>query len=233
MPRLVNRQLQIPNGLTFYLPAVKWKARPGSSFDTIARELLKVIKANPALAKQHQWPNEIRGVEDWVDLYNATVCQKMGWNKYIQEEEAGWVPKSPAPHQQAVLASLRNAAATAKELVRGAQTLMEWDDSGEPPVPAAQALKRAQVCCACPLNDPSDLTAWFTVPAAELIKRRVQKFQSRQLTTERDEDLHLCTACHCPLKLKVHIPIAWITKRLSPDQRAKLHPTCWITRESS
>lgn len=220
--------------MKFYLPEVKWRARPGSSFDTIARELHRVIKGNAFLAAKHKWPTDIRGVEDWVDLYNAVVCQKMGWTKYITEDDGGpSVPKSPAPHQRATLASLRNAAARARELVAGAKTLLEWDDSGEPPVPPEQALSRARVCAACPLNDPSDLTAWFTVPAAELIQRRVERFAARKLVTPQDEHLNLCTACHCPLKLKVHIPLAWITKRLSPEQKEKLKggKNCWILSE--
>lgn len=234
MPRLKNRQLSIPGGLSFYLPEIKWRSRPNSSFDTIARELFRAIQSNPAQAAKNQWPTDIRGVEEWVDLYNATVCAKMGWVKYIQEEGMGSVPKATAPHQQATLASLRNAAVLAKELVAGAKTLMEWDESGEPPVTPEKALARAQVCCQCPLNDPSSLTSWFTVPAAELIQRRVERFQARKLTTPRDEYLHLCTACHCPLKLKVHIPIDWITKRLSNEQKERLKAgrNCWIIAEA-
>lgn len=234
-PRLRNRQLQIPNGLTFYLPELKWRSPGGASFQGIVNALAKVIAANPYLAQKNQWPTDSRGIEDWVDTYNATICARMGWVNYIQEDAGGTtIPKTSAPHQQATLQSLRNAAVAAKALVAGAKTLNEYLDSGEPPVPADLAHRRAVVCSACPLNEEGDFTKWFTVPAAELIKRQIEKASSRQLTTPRDDDLHLCTACHCPLRLKIHIPIDWIIKRLSPEQTQKLHQgkSCWILQES-
>ena len=54
------------------------------------------------------------------------------------------------------------------------------------------------------------------------------------MSTIYDEKLHLCSACACPLKLKVHVPISWITKRLTPEQmeRLKEAPACWIPHEA-
>jgi len=84
------------------------------------------------------------------------------------------------------------------------------------------------------LNGQGDFTQWFTVPAAELIRRRVEKAQGRGLTTPRDDMLNLCLACHCPLKLKVHVPIKWIDRVLSAEQKEKLKggKDCWILAES-
>lgn len=100
-------------------------------------------------------------------------------------------------------------------------------------VPAETSASRAEVCAKCPLNSPEDLTKWFTVPAAELIKRRIERAQSRRLTTPKDDLLHLCTACHCPLKLKCHVPIQWIAKRLTDEQKERLKggKDCWIISE--
>lgn len=234
MLRLKDRQKQIPNGMKFYLPEAKWSA-PGNfpSFNIICDGLQRVVAANPFLAQKHQWPTDRKGIEDWVDFYNATLCARMGWEDYIVTDTGGSAPKSSPHHQQETLQNLRAAAAAAKQLVAGAKSLLEWDDSGEPPVAPELSTHRAIVCSHCPKNDASDLTRWFTVPAAELIRRRMERASARKLTTPRDDQLHLCTACHCPLRLKVHIPIAWITKRLAPDQKEKLKEgkDCWILAE--
>jgi hypothetical protein len=230
MPRLKNRQLQIPGGLVFYLPVVKWKAPKGASFNVICDGLERVIRGNPKLAEKHKWPTDRQSIEDWVDHFNAVACLRMGWDAYIVTGTNPTVPKSSPRHLQETLQSLSAAAVAAKELVAGARTLMEWIDSKEPAVPAEESLRRATICSQCPQNQAGDWTKWFTVPAAEIIKRQVEKLHSRQLSTPRDDDLHLCVACHCPLKVKVHTPIAWIKKRLSPGQLGRLRQgrNCWI-----
>lgn len=232
MLRLKDRNRSIPNGYVFYLPEAKWSAPKNfPSFTVVCNALEQVIKANSYLAARHKWPTDRNGIEDWVDMYNATVCARMGWDDYIVSDTGGSAPKASPLHQQQTLQSLRSAAALAKELVAGARSLMEWEDSGEPPVGQDLSTHRAIVCSGCPLNEKGDYTRWFTVPAAELIKRRVEKAQKRGLSTARDELLHVCTACHCPLKLKVHIPLGWIVKRLTPEQKARLDPKCWIPAE--
>jgi hypothetical protein len=229
MLRLKDRQKSVPNGYSFYLPELKWSAPKNfPSFTVVCNALEAVVRANPYQAGVNRWPTDRKGIEDWVDLYNATICSRMGWDDYIVTDTGGSVPKAQPPHQQATLQSLRNAVVASKELIAGAKTLMEWEDSGEPPVTPEAALSRAIICTDCPRNDQGGFETWFTVPAAELIRRRVEKSQQRGLTTPRDELLHTCTACHCPLKLKVHVPIEWITKRLSPEQKSRLDPRCWI-----
>lgn len=233
MPRLKSRQKFIPNGFQFYIPQLKWSPPPYSSFEVICRSVEALIAANPTLAAQHKWPTNILGIADWVDTYNATLCLRMGWTDYVEPDAGPSAPKSLAPHQQESLRNLAVAAARARELVAGAKTLTEWIDSGEPPVAEELSTHRAIVCSKCPKNEPGDWTKWFTVPASELIKRQVEKASARKLTTPRDDQLNLCTACHCPLKLKVHVPIGWIAKRLTEPQKAGLREgkDCWIISE--
>lgn len=235
MPRLKSRQHFIPNGFQFYLPELKWQAPRMASFQVICDSLQRVIEANPALAQKHGWPRTRPGVEDWVDLFNATVCLRMGWNDYLLTEGGGdSIPKSRPPHQTLSLENLRAAAVKAKELVAGAKTLTEWIDSGEPPVPPEQSLARAQTCAVCPLNQAGDFTKWFTIPASELIKAQISRMAERKLSTPSDDRLNLCIACHCPLKLKVHIPIGWVIAKLSAEQKERLKggKDCWILREA-
>jgi hypothetical protein len=235
MLKLKDRQKSIPNGLRFYLPEIKWHA-PGNfpSFTRVCDGLQTAIEGNPFIAQKNKWPKDRKGVEDWVDLYNATLCARMGWDDYIVTDTATTIPKASPLHQRETLRSLAAAAAEAKELVAGAKSLTEWIDSGDPAVSAELSTHRAIICTSCPKNEAGDWTRWFTVPASELIRRQVAKAQARNLTTPRDELLHTCIACHCPLKLKVHVPIEWITKRLTDDQKAKLKEAtaCWILDES-
>ncbi len=232
--RLKNRQLQIPGGMGFYLPQLKWNAPKGASFNVICDAVEAVVRGNAYLAQQHQWPSGRRDIEEWVDTYNAGVCARMGWMDYVTLGGGSvTLPKSNPRHLQETLQSLGAAAAAAKELVRGARTLVEWIDSGEGGVPPELSTHRAIICAQCPKNEKGDWTRWFTVPAAEMIKRQVERLTQRQLSTPRDDDLHLCTACHCPLKVKVHVPIAWIKKRFGPEVMAKLKEgkDCWILSE--
>lgn len=226
--------MSIPNGYKFYLPELKWSA-PGNfpSFTVVANALEEVIKANPHLAQKHQWPTDRAGIENWVDAYNAALCAQMGWNDYITQGESHSFPKSQPPQQN--LQSLAAAAAMAKELIAGAKSLSDWEDSHDPAVPRDLAQSRAAICVACPKNEAGDWTRWFTAGAAELIRRKVEKAQARSLSTIHDERLHLCSACHCPLKLKVHVPINWIVKRLSNQTRSKLleAPACWVLKEEA
>lgn len=235
MLKLKSRQKFIPNGFRFYLPEVKWSAPAGQSFNLISQGLFRVVQANPALAEKNHWPTTLQGCEDWVDFYNATVCYKQGWKDYIITDEGAAAPKFPAPHQQASLSGIRAVAEKAKKLVRGARTLEEYVMSNEPAVAPEVSTLRAQVCAACPKNQQGDWTEWFTIPAAEIIKRMLNRFQARKLSTPSDDRLNCCTVCWCPMKLKVHIPITWIVKHQDPEEAQELAavPGCWIPKEAS
>ena len=234
MARLNNRSMQIPNGLTFYVPELNWRPRQFSSFNGIVDAVYHLILGNPSL--QGKYPTDRTAVEDMVDEFNANICAQNGWTEYIgRPEQAAPIPKGSPQRQQILLQSLRNAAAKAKELVAGAKSLKEWVDSGEPAVPPEQSASRAATCADCPLNEQGDLTKWFTVPAAELIKKQLETLHERKLSTPSDDKISLCSACSCPLKLKVHTPIGWVLKALSDEAKARLKggKNCWILSEAS
>jgi hypothetical protein len=233
MARLNNRNMQIPNGLTFYVPELNWRPRQFSSFDGIVDALYHLILANPPL--QAKYPTDKTAVADMVDEYNAAICAQNGWSEYIgRPQQDAPIPKGSPQRQQALLQNLRSAAAKAKELVAGAKALGEWVDSGEPAVPSEQSASRAAICADCPQNEMGDFTKWFTVPAAELIRKRLEVLHSRQLSTPDDERINICSACSCPSRLKVHTPIAYIVKSLSAEQRERLKQgkNCWILSEA-
>jgi hypothetical protein len=233
MPKLLSRQRFVPNGFRYYEPAIKWQAPKNVSFDQVVTGLIRARQANPGLAKIHKWPTDYATVADQVDEFNARVCEANGWTEYITSAGGYSIPKTMPHDPLKALQSLKNAAERAKELVRGAKTLLAFLDSGDKPVSPELAEHRAIICTQCPKNEAGDFTRWFTAPAAELIKRQVEKSQAMSLTTPRDAQLNLCTACHCPLKLKVHVPIQWIAKGLTEQQIVTLKngKDCWIIAE--
>ena len=89
---------------------------------------------------------------------------------------------------------------------------------------------RAAICATCPRNDGGDFTAYFTKPIADRIRTQLEIRGDLQLRTSHDEKLTVCSACDCPLKLKVWVPIEHIMLHTADDVRAKLDPRCWILK---
>ena len=231
MARLNNRAIQIPFGLKFYQPETRFNSRQGS-FNNIVDQVVAMRKANPALVAKHNWSTEWDIVADEVDAFNAAICERMGWNNFISQPGAGVAPTpkfkalSPLAEKQ-----LSAAAEKVKKVWQGVKTLNDWIDSQLPPVETALSQHRAEVCVACPLNGRGGLEEWFTKPAAAAIKLQLSKLASRKLATTVDDKLNVCTACLCPLKLKVHTPLPFITEHLSASTKAELDKKCWILEE--
>jgi hypothetical protein len=95
MIRLKNRNVQIPNGLGFYLPATGWSPRKGSSFQGVADSLFVHLQANPAVVAKLGWKLDRNEIADRVDQFNAQVCEANGWTDYIYTVAAGGQPGRP------------------------------------------------------------------------------------------------------------------------------------------
>jgi len=231
MARLTNRQRQIPFGLKFYQPETRFNTRQGS-FQNIVDQVVAMRKANPALVAKHGWSTDWNTVADEVDAFNAAICERMGWTDFISQPGAGVAPapkfKALSPQSEKQLSAVAD---KVKKVWQGVRTLNDWIESGEPPVPTEQSQKRAETCAACALNGKGGLEGWFTKPAAEAIKLQIAKLADRKLSTTVDEKLNVCTACLCPLKLKVHTPLGFISPNMGAETRAALDPQCWILAE--
>jgi hypothetical protein len=223
MAALKNRQMQVPHGMKFQIPEVKWRSAPFASFDTIVNQATAIINSNPAL--QQTYPTDRESVAALVDQFNTMICQQNGWTAYITGDPSPPPPKPMAPASQTRMASVAGAV---KRVNAGAALLLEWEKTGEPPVESAEAVRRSVICETCPQNGKGDLTSWFTVPAAELIRGRIGRLHSLKLTTPSDEKLGVCMACMCPLKLKVWAPLPLIKKHLSQEVKNDLPAHCWI-----
>lgn len=227
MIRLKSRSHQIPNGFKFKLVEAKWEAIPWSSFDTIVDAATNVARANPYLAKKNNWPTTREGWVDKIDLYNAKLCESHGWTNFIVDDGGGGLS---SPKLQALSQSARHVAAgllSVKEM---------WGAEG--PTNREQANVRAKVCCEgapggqrCPFNDTGDWTRFFTVPASNFIRTGLGILKDLNLTTDYDPALNVCTACDCPLKLKVFTRIEHIKAHMPADVLPKLPEWCWIKLE--
>jgi hypothetical protein len=216
----------------FIIPGLQWQPRAQSSLDSIVQQATAALQGNPKLAQNLGWDLSYNAMTDRVDELNAKLCLTMGWNDYVAEA-AGEPPPPKLMAPQHNQSKLQSVAAATRKIWSGAKTLNEWLDSGEPAVAQEQSERRAATCTACPLNGQGDLSSWFTAPAAEMIRRQIERLEVRKLTTSHDAKLNVCNACLCPLKLKIHTPMKFIRKYLTPEVISDLRKgnACWIITE--
>lgn len=223
MARLKNRQTQIPNGLRFRIQQLNYTSAPFSSFDVIVNSVKQLADGNPQLFHQNGWPTERPAIADWVDEFNAGICKANQWNDYIVETPDISPPKFPPPP------SSRHPAGA---VAAGVVSLAEWFGEGAQPVERNLAEKRAQVCSKCPLNKKGDYGNWFTKAVAEGIRNMAGAFRGLKINTVHDEQLGVCEACMCPMKLKVHVPLKHILSNTDKETMDAFDSNCWILSES-
>ena len=219
MAQLKDPQKQIPGGYTFFEPSTKWSPAPFSSLDSIVTQLVQHRLGRPDLIAKNHWAVDPQTVLEEVKAYNVAVCERNGWTDYIMGS-AETVPFQP-PTRPSLLARARNVAA-------GADTLVEWIQEGQPVVDQATAETRSAICAACSKNGKGGLEAYFTVPVSNAIRRELERKQGMNLRTTHDEVLGVCTACSCPLPLKMWIPLSNILAKLPAESMKALDPSCWI-----
>jgi hypothetical protein len=217
--------------MKFYQPETKFHTRPGS-FNNVVDQVIMMRNANPALTKAKGWSTDFNTVANEVDAFNAAICERMGWTTYITQPSAAAPPspkfKALSPQSESQISA---AAGVVKKVWQGVKSLNEWLESKEPAVPQEQAEARAATCAACTLNGKGGLEEWFTKPAAMAIKHQFALLSERKLQTSQDEQLNVCKGCLCPLRLKVHTPLKFITGQMGDETRRALDPGCWILAE--
>ena len=229
MARLRDRNRQIPGGLRYIQAETGWNSTkhlaPGPSLRALATAILNHRRGNPHLAMLHGWKMTLEEIEIEVEVYNAKICIDHGWHDYVAvvQGEPSFPKYQPPPR------TLAEGAVAAKV---GAKILLKWLGDGGNPVHNAEAERRAVICAVCPRNDRGDWTRFFTVPAAEMIRKQIEAAKSINLTTTKDAELNVCDACGCPLKLKVHVPLPYILKHTSPEEMGKFHEDCWIIKNA-
>ncbi len=226
--KLKNRRNSIPNGFHFRQALTGWendKVCPPSVWDffLLCTELQKHRIANP----KYKLATDLGAIQNEVDRVNAErVAAIPGSESYIvSTDTAQSFRVAPAP------TALRKFVAAAKAISAGAETISDFIDSGESPVAQELAESRAAVCVRCPLNEKGDLSRFFTIPAAERIRRQIGMKEKRGLKTSLDEKLHVCSGCLCVNRLKVFFPLRFILNHMDTEIESKLDPKCWVLSE--
>lgn len=212
-----------PGGWVYYQPQSRWNA-PNPIANTFDQQVVNIIKhrqANPAMTIQHKLATDFNSVAAELDAFTRA---RLGMPPISFPKQMP--PPAATP---ALSGAVVGAVAAVKKIAAGAALLMEWEESNMPPVSAQLSESRAQICSACPKNEQGkSLTDYFTGPLSEKMRARFARLFAMNLTTTVDDKLFVCSACLCPLRLKVFTPMELILKRLKPEQRSELDSRCWI-----
>ena len=231
MPRLKSRTEHPPYSFRFLQPETGQTEEFVGSFNHVVEQVMILRQANPFLTERHGWRTDAAGIEAEVDAYNTARCIAGGWLNFVVMDDLGppaaiyvMPEKKKSPWGGAV------ALGSVKRVAAGVAVLIEWLGAGAQPVEQALADNRAAICAGCPKNDGGDFTAYFTKPIADKIRTQLEIRGDLQLRTGHDDKLTVCSACDCPLKLKVWVPIDHILAHISEDTKTRLDPRCWILK---
>lgn len=231
MPRLKDRNKQIPNGFKFLEPSTGWSAPAWSSFDTIVRSLISNRKGNAFNTAKLKLATDFISVSNEVDAYNAKICEAHGWTEFILSEAT--FPKSAPRPQRSLRPLAADGASPMKRASAGIKVMMDWLGSGLRPVEQSKAEARAAVCVLCPLNKSEEgLFATLTEKAMNQVKNLIEVKNAMDLRTALDEKLLACTACGCHNRLKVWTPIEHVLAGQTQETKEKLDHKCWVLAES-
>lgn len=104
-----------------------------------------------------------------------------------------------------------------------------WLGEGGIPVAPDHAQRRANVCLKCPMNSgDKPFYEHLAANIAGMVRNQIEYKNQLKLRVDGEKSLHVCLACLCVLKLKVHVPLAHIRETTPLDD---LHPDCWILTE--
>lgn len=112
----------------------------------------------------------------------------------------------------------------------GRKILRDWLGADGVPVPIEQAQARANVCLNCPKNDKGQWI-WSTAASA-LIGMRLRLRTTMNIHLQGEDDLGVCDACGCVLRLKLHTPYRHIARHTTPEMISKYPDACWLKQET-
>lgn len=111
--------------------------------------------------------------------------------------------------------------------LHGLRILSEWGIAGGKVVERSIAQARANICETCNRND----SGWeIPETAANAIKEQMALRHHLDLNLPNDTSLHTCGVCHCPIKLKLWIPIEQLLKYETQDSLAAFPEHCWLRK---
>jgi len=231
MNRLKSRVNFPPGGFQVIIPATNQKEPFSGSFEAAVEFVMRVRRANPGLSKQNGWKLDRGEVEDYVEAQNVKRLLSSGYTTFVN------VYTAPPPPRPAQKKSQDAPFAAVGRVLSGAVLLADWVGHGAQVVSESLANTRANICADCPKNthnDPGNRGFWETIQdrlttrAAAQIRRIVQLKNEMKLKTVRESELGVCSACDCPLPLKVWTPAKYILNVIPDEVFNQLAPGCWV-----
>ena len=231
MAKMKSLTAHPPYSFRFLQPETGQTQEFVGSFTHCVEQTMMLRQANPFLAERHGWRTDRPGVESDVEQFNVARMIAGGWLDFIVQDDTN----PPAPlyvmpeKKKSLLASV---AGSSRRVVAGVAVLVDWLGNGAKPVEQALADSRAAICSGCPRNDGGDFISYFTKPIADTIRTQLEIRGDLQLRTPHDDKLTVCSACSCPLKLKIWAPLDHILNHTSAEVRVNLDPQCWILKNT-
>jgi len=119
-----------------------------------------------------------------------------------------------------------------KNIKVGMATLVDWFGKGASPVDKQVAEMRASVCVRCPMNQAGSWTdRWGEY--ADTVLGVFWWLKTKGCESTQDENLHICTACDCPMRVKIWVPREMIDDHLPESTKAKLWSECWMRKNEN
>lgn len=125
----------------------------------------------------------------------------------------------------------------------GAAILTEWLGDGLRPVSKSEANSRMRVCLhgnngePCPENragkwwEKSKDAIAETIRTLMIVKHQMNVQEPDRFLLTHEDELFMCRACGCCLRLKAWTPIEHIHHHLDEETKAKLPAYCWILKD--
>jgi hypothetical protein len=125
-----------------------------------------------------------------------------------------------------------------KQDISGLEALADWLGDGGRPVHPVLAEMRATRCArgnhgkACPLNRAPRWWEKAKEIVAAWIRKELELKNGMSLQVEEEEQIHMCGACGCCLRLKVWTPASHLRDHVDLKKLATLSPDyCWQRKE--
>jgi hypothetical protein len=124
-----------------------------------------------------------------------------------------------------------------REIITGAAALADWLGEGGVPVHPMLADFRAQRCTlgnngkACPNNKEPNWWGRVKHTIADWIRKELELKENLKLEVSVEQELHMCSACGCCLRLKVWTPAKHLREHTTQETLDKMPAYCWFKKE--
>ncbi len=181
------------------------------------------VRTGPVVCRVPEfiWSLHLRTAEEQPGRTGEVLCRHTGRAAIIKRR---WKDsRTPVRKLRETMSTIN-----LKQAQQAYELRKSWLGDGGVPVPPIQSQARADVCLKCPKNVEKPIQELLTEPVALIVRRQIELKNKLKLRVEGEKSLHVCDACNCVLKLKVHTPLKFI---LENTETNNLDPNCWILWE--